>query len=37
MDLILLQGEMRPECQRQCLEPGWSGDQPGPSESTWPS
>ena len=28
IDLMLLQGEMRPEWKRQCLEPGWSGDQP---------
>ena len=27
MDLMLLQGELRPEWKRQCLEPGWSGDQ----------
>ena len=26
MDLVLLQGELRPEWKRQCLEPGWSGD-----------
>ena len=28
VDLMLLHGEMRPEWKRQCLEPGWSGDQP---------
>ena len=28
VDLMLLHREMRPEWKRQCLEPGWSGDQP---------
>ena len=31
MELMLLQGKLRPKWKRQGLEPGWSGDQPWPS------
>ena len=32
--MLLLHEELRSEWRRQCLEPGWSGDQPWPSKST---